>query len=135
MRHDIAEYLEALANELSPLSYIWVEDIKVADILITDVTWTRAHSRTVEKSTDKVGVALFHDKFMSYILCFRKLLSSCRIEPIKCLWWSCAITKYLKLPEAAILKCFIWPPLPFSLGLISYLEVLGGQELMGVLGV
>jgi hypothetical protein len=38
-------------------------------------------------------------------------------------------------PKTTALQCLIWSSLPFSLSLVSHLKVLGGQQLMGVLGV
>ena len=53
MGDDVAEDLQALANELGALSDVWIEHVEVAHVLVADVAGSGAQVRTCKEPADE----------------------------------------------------------------------------------
>jgi len=137
LRHDIAEDLQAPADELSALLDIRIQHVEVADIVVVDVAGPRSHvSATKEFLDEAVDVAL--DPVTESLLLILRKRDVCRgLQAIKvALVIIRPITgKDSTLEVAAFCQCFIGLPLLLSFGLIGDLEVLGRQQLVRMLRV
>ena len=130
MGHDVAEDLEALADELSALSNVRIQHVEVAHVLVADITGSGSHAWASKEPLNERRVAIFHSSSKPLPLCLRQWLLCCRVEALEL-----SICEDLELSEAARRQRLVLSPLPFSFGLVCYLKVLGREQLMRMLSV
>jgi len=137
MGNDIAEDLQALADELSALPDVRVQHVEVAHILVADVARSRAVVTGPCSTTwcskelgNEALVAVSHASSEPFPLGLRQWPSCCLVEAVEG-----SVCEDLELAEAAQLQSFILSPLSLPFSLVGHFEVLGSEQLMWMLCV
>lgn len=125
MRDNVAKHFQAATDELSALLNVWIQHIEMTDVVVIDITGSTTHIPPTKELRNEFLNVMFNTLAQLYLL----RLSSWRF----CIWDELFDSGGEDATEAAAVVDFVLDPLCLPLGLVRYLEMLSGQQLMRVL--